>query len=234
MDNHEAIHMKIDGGPKGSTDRAYNRIISLIANRTLQAGNLIEARTIAAELDISMSPVTRALQRLEQEGLVRIVPRTGSFVEEGDLQTLFDNMMMREALECQAARIYCGSPIEENLDTLHELARKVDAIPSIASPELDPDRWLADIAFHQFLVSLSRNSVLIKAFGNIMRIGILLNLNMFARSTEQSENHVELANALVTRDSDEAERLIRSHLRSHKPSPREFSEVLGHKTWDDL
>lgn len=217
-----------------SSQRAYDHVIELIASRRLQSGNLIEPREIATTLAISMSPVTRALQRLEQEGLVRILPRKGTFVENSNPRSLFDHLMMREALECQAARIYCGKAIEENMEQLLALARGFDDASSEPGPTGDLDRWMADIELHRFLVSLTKSSDLIKAYQSSMRLGLLINVSLFTTDGGPPASHAELVTGLTTQDSDEAEHLIREHLRSNKPSPLEFLDMLGHKTWKDI
>ena len=217
-----------------ATELAYDRIITLIGRRESHAGNLIDPREIAAELNISMSPVTRALQRLEQEGLVRILPRKGTFVQSSSPQTMFDHLMMREAIECQAARIYCGKPVESSMDTLLGLARKFDDGSGIAGATGDPDHWLADVEFHTFLVGLTQCSDLVKAFGSSMQVGLLVNVSLIAHGIEPPENHEEFVRALTTENSDEAERIVRNHLRDGKPSPVQLMAALGHTSWDDL
>lgn len=217
-----------------ATDRAYDRVITLIARRELLAGNLIEPREIASELNISMSPVTRALQRLEQEGLVKIIPRKGTFVENSSPQTMFDHLMMREAIECQAARIYCGKPVEDNMETLLKLARNFDKTSGSGTAAADPGHWFADVEFHTYLVGLTRCSDLIRAFRSSMQIGLLVNVSLLSHAAEPPESHEEFVRSLTTTDSDAAEQLVRHHLRHDKPSPVQMMAALGHQGWNDL
>ena len=225
--NHSTIQ-------KDATELAYDRVITLIGRRELLPGNLIEPREIASELDISMSPVTRALQRLEQEGLVRIIPRKGTFVENSSPRTMYDHLMMREAIECQAARIYCGKPVEDNLEMLLQLARRFDdASPSVGS-NADPRHWFADVELHTTLVGLSESTDLIRAFRSSMQVGLLVSVSLLTHVAEPPESHEEFVRALTTTDSNEAERLVRHHLRNDKPTPGQLMAPLGHHSWESL
>ena len=208
---------------------AFDHLIGQLATRELEPGNLIEPKEIAGALGISMSPVTRALHQLEHEGLIKIIPRKGSFVANSNPESIFEQMMMREALECQAARIYCGKPVEENLDKLLSMAEAIDRTPTSFQ-----EHWETEIKFHSLLVSLSACSSLARAFESSMRLGFFLRLNLFFREMSPSESHVDLAKALVTVDPDEAEEAVRHHLRSGKPAHLQEYEVSEYKGWQEI
>ena len=195
----------------------------------LQPGNLVIPSEIAKELEISVSPVTRALQRLEHEGFVKIIPKKGSFVENSSPESILGQMMMREAIECQAARIYCGRLVEENIDRVIDLAEAIRGTPETYHAD-----WEAEIAFHTRLVSLTGVSNLIRAFENTVKLGFFLRLNLVFRITGYADNHVELAKDLLTGDPDGAERRIRHHLRSGKPEALQHWEIAPHNSWDDM
>lgn len=211
------------------TQQAYGYLIEQLISHDLQPGNLIEPREIANALGISMSPVTRALHQLGHEGFVKIIPRKGSFVENSNPKSIFEQMMMREALECQAARIYCGKPVQENMDKLLELAKVIEDTPASFH-----EHWEVEIEYHSFLVGLSDCSNLIRLFDSSMRLGFFLRLNLFFRETAHPESHVDLAKSLTTTDADKAEQIIRHHLRSGKPTLLQELEISKYKAWQDI
>ena len=59
---------------------AYGRIKQRILDNSLPADTQINIDEVAAELGISRTPVREALIQLQNNGLVRIVPRVGCFV----------------------------------------------------------------------------------------------------------------------------------------------------------
>jgi len=122
------FHYKEDSSmapKKDLSQLAYIYLIDQLTRKELEPGNLIEPRDIAGQLKISISPVNKALHLLAHEGFVKIIPRKGSFVENSNPSSLMDQMMLREAIECQAARIYCGSPVQDNRDKLMLLIRNI-------------------------------------------------------------------------------------------------------------
>ena len=214
---------------KDLTNRAHDYLIQQLISHELQPGNLIEPRLIAAKLGTSMAPINRALHRLAHEGFVKIMPRKGSFVENSNPRSILDQMMIREALECQAARIYCGPSVEENLETLLAFAEKIEETPTTYG-----DHWKKEIEYHSFLVSLTHCSNLIRSFKSSMQLGFFLRLNLFYRETSHSSSHIELTKSLATTDPEKAERAIRAHLRYGKPALLNELEIIKQKTWQDI
>ena len=218
-----------EDGKRDLTGKAHDYLIEQLIHHELQPGNLIEPREIADRLGTSVAPVNRALHRLAHEGFVRIIPRKGSFVENSNPKSIIDQMMMREAIECQAARIYCGTSVEENMETLLALAEKIEGTPASYY-----DHWTKEIEYHTFLVSLTYCSNMIRSFKSSMRLGFFLRLNLFYREATDSANHIKLTKSFVTTDPDEAERIIRQHLRIGKPLLFQELEIVKQKTWKDI
>jgi DNA-binding GntR family transcriptional regulator len=70
------------GRTRGETksDQAYNVIREKIISLQFAPGAWFQERQIAAEMGLSAMPLREAIDRLEQEGLVRTVPRRGTQV----------------------------------------------------------------------------------------------------------------------------------------------------------
>ena len=205
---------------------AYTYLIDLLTGRKLEPGNLIEPRDIARQLGISISPVHKALHLLAHEGFVKIIPRKGSFVENSNPSSLMDQMMLREAIECQAARIYCGSPVLENRGRLIRIAENLEKTPVSYQ-----EHWKFEIEFHSFLVSLSECSSLIRSFNNNIRLGLFLSINMYYEETAERQSHVELTERLTGSSPGKAEKNIREHLRSGKPAFLKNLRFVEGKSW---
>ena len=211
------------------TLKAYNHFINLLNERKLQPGNLISPKDYARELQISLSPVHKAMHRLALEGLLIVLPRKGTFVANANPEALLDQMFLREAIECQAARIYCGKPVSENIETIRELANDIEN-----TSENSPDHWRKEIAFHSFLVSLSQSQNLQKIFANNIQFGFFLTINMYFDELTKKQGHFEMAKRLTTSNPDEAEKIMRDHLRSGKPKYLQNLHILGEKTWNEI
>src|SRR4051812_32851608 len=89
--------------PASLSARAYLAIRNKILKGELPIGMALSRRQLAAELSISVPPVTEALQQLESEGLLESRPRVGTRVRVPTRQDVEDRSLLREALETQAA-----------------------------------------------------------------------------------------------------------------------------------
>lgn len=206
---------------------AYTYLIDQFTGRELEPGNLIEPRDIARQLKISISPVNKALHLLAHEGFVKIIPRKGSFVENSNPSSLMDQMMLREAIECQAARIYCGSPVLENRDKLTQIAENLEKTPVSYQ-----EHWKYEIEYHSLLVSLSGCSSLIRSFKNNIRLSLFLSINIYYEETGERQSHVELTESLTVNNPSKAEKIVREHLRSGKPAFLKNLQLVEGKSWE--
>ena len=118
--------------------------------------NLVE-QDIAKELRISRTPIREALLRLKLEGLVKIIPRGGIYVEEANVQTIRDVTEVRLVLEECLVRLAVERCPSSLLD-------EFEAWLKVLEPEwsrLPPRQWLErDDEFHQFLYRAGRNQTL--------------------------------------------------------------------------
>jgi DNA-binding GntR family transcriptional regulator len=214
---------------KDLSQLAYTYLIDQLTDRKLEPGNLIEPRDIARQLDISISPVNKALHLLAHEGFVRIIPRKGSFVANSNPSSLADQMMLREAIECQAARIYCGSPVRANRERLIRIAENLEKTPATYQ-----EHWKYEIDYHSLLVSLSGCSSLMRGFKNNIRLSFFLSINIYYEEAGDRQSHVELTDKLCTSSPLKAERLIREHLRSGKPAFLRELQIVEGKSWEKI
>lgn len=212
---------------KDLSQLAYTYLIDQLTGRELEPGNLIEPRDIARQLKISISPVNKALHLLAHEGFVKIIPRKGSFVENSNPSSLMDQMMLREAIECQAARIYCGSPVLENRDKLTQIAENLEKTPVSYQ-----EHWKYEIEYHSLLVSLSGCSSLIRSFKNNIRLSLFLSINIYYEETGERQSHVELTESLTVNNPSKAEKIVREHLRSGKPAFLKNLQLVEGKSWE--
>jgi len=214
---------------KDLSQLAYTFITDQLIGRKLEPGSLIEPGDIAQQLEISMSPVSKALQLLAHEGFVKIIPRKGSFVASSNPTALMNQMMFREAIECQAARIYCGVPVQENRDKLLKIAEPLEN--TAASVQ---EHWELEIKYHSLLISLSGCPSLIRNFNNNIRLSFFLSINIYHAEAVESQSHIELTDNLTMNNANKAEKYIRDHLRSGKPAFLKNLFLVEGKSWEKI
>ena len=192
--------------------KIYNDLISKFMTNELAPGEIINRQALADEFQVSMAPVRDALQMLAQDGFIEIRSRSITIVRAIQKEDILGNLIMREAIESQAARIICGRIVEKNLDILLEEARLLDE-------EHDQIKyWQADVLFHRHLVELTDCQLMIHTYRQVMNICNFYQINSYFMNDNPKNrlDHSELVKKLITPNQNVAEDAIRRHLQSGK------------------
>ena len=193
--------------------QVYKDLLESLLRNELVPGTIINRREIAAKLGVSVAPVLEAMLQLEAEGFLESIPRKGTQVRPIRMVDVRGHLIVREALECQAARLYCGEPVRLNRAELMHLAQVLDSTPVDSL-----NHWREELDFHQALVKLTCCDVLIKEYLKTFRLNVFFSLNRFVTVSDQSQvrQHTELVPKLETDDPAEAEQIMRDHSRTGK------------------
>lgn len=199
---------------KSLADEVYETLLFMLINKELPPGTILNRRDVAKELGVSVAPVLEAIIQLEMEGYLVTYPRKGTIVAPFGLREIYEHLIMREALECQAARLYCGRPVRDNMEELLVMAAHLD------STFVDgQDNWALENEFHQSLVELSQSKMLINEFKRIIRLGTFYSMYHLYSSPGKElslNSHHELLTLLAKDNPDLAEHAIRDHLNTTK------------------
>ena len=105
----------------------YDQLRRKIFEKTLVSGQRLPEVAIAKELQVSRTPVREALRRLENEGLVQIIPGWGACLASPTRQEIIDTYEVREELEVMAIRKAAKQitplqicRLQEQIDAEHE------------------------------------------------------------------------------------------------------------------
>lgn len=196
--------------PESLTQRA----LRLIRNEAIEGGLDHERRLteefFARRFQISKSPIREALNRLEAEGLIKIIPRRGAYVidlTQRDVEEIYE---MREILEARVVR-----NIRPDRKTLAKLQAAVDAAERYLKKNDRRNYVREDAAFHTLLVRASPNSRLRKALENMQHQLMILRHRTFELSSHTSvRQHRRILNTLKRGDRKAAEKLMVEHIDS--------------------
>lgn len=198
------------------SERVFEHLKADILAGALKPGDRLLYEKIAEQLNVSLTPVKEALLMLEQEGLVKTVPRKGAYVAQLTHRDIVEYTQIRLALEGLAVEIACESKIDEDdLDTLRRINQELEN----ATKEQDARECMKkDIQFHSALVDLSDNKrlsdlmnqlPLANLFGNLGTQSIMLN-----RSGSILIEHAQIIDSLAARDSALVKLLLRKNILS--------------------
>jgi DNA-binding GntR family transcriptional regulator len=110
-------------------DRVYSDLRRRIRELALPPGTPLRKEEIAAALGVSRAPISDAINRLAEEGLVDVFPQHGSFVAPIRAADVRESLFIRTALETEALRRVAGIANEGLMRTLDEnLGEQADAL----------------------------------------------------------------------------------------------------------
>jgi DNA-binding GntR family transcriptional regulator len=195
-------------------DRAYAALKDVISSLDVyeRADDVrLDERQLAHDLGISRTPVREAMAQLEREGFVRSVPRRGIYVVRKTKQEIIELITAWAALEGMAARLITQNAADEEIAMLRKMFAKFENGELHA--RLD-EYSEVNIEFHQTIIRMSRNRVLIDLAANLF-----IHMHMIRRKTIGEKNradssihdHMNIIRALEARDTERAEDLVRNH-----------------------
>jgi DNA-binding GntR family transcriptional regulator len=193
--------------------QAYEGLKRIILEHQVPLGGKLNEAELAAALGISRTPVREAINRLEKEGLVQIFPQRGAFVVRFSEKDVFELFLIRENLEGLAANLAAEKMNEDGL------ARLESCIQGFEEPfTKSAIRRYAkeDFRFHQTIVALSDCQRLIKVVSTLydhIRIFRLTRLGLSIRMKTSLAEHRLLVEVFQKRDREEAEQIMRQHIR---------------------
>src|SRR5262249_208159 len=195
----------------GMVQRVQHLIRDAIVRTEVKPGTFIDKAALGAQLGVSRFPVSEALGRLADQGLVEVLPQRGTRVTLIDLADCRQAMFIRRALEAEAVRTIAARPSEDFLAKIDQNIRDQRAMLDNDSREGFYDLHLA---FHDLLLSeLGFERVKPPVEGaraslNRMRLLVLTP----ERRPRAYAEHVEIAEALKKRDALAAGRAMEKHL----------------------
>jgi DNA-binding GntR family transcriptional regulator len=186
----------------------------------------LDERKLAQDFGISRTPVREAMAQLESEGFVRMVPRRGIYVVRKSKREVIEMITAWAALESMAARL-----ITQNA-TAEEIAGLRGLFTTFENGELRGhlDEYSdANIEFHQSIIKLSHNRVLIDLAENLfthMRMIRRKTIGEQDRADRSIRDHMNIIKALEARATDRAEELVRDHALGLADHVARFADYL--------
>jgi DNA-binding GntR family transcriptional regulator len=201
----------------------YASMQQMLLDGSLKPGSLLNRRQIAQILNVSVAPVLEAMLKLEHEGFLESFPRKGTQVHVFTEDDIKAHLLIKEALECIAARFYAGAVLRQNLPRLQPLAEQLDAMQDQANTMAF---WQADVDFHKELVKLAENRLITCEYERIALPNVYHHVNKQITIREVS-SHVLLVEQLGSDKPESAVKALQKHLRSGKGYYADYAVKWG-------
>jgi DNA-binding GntR family transcriptional regulator len=195
-------------------DMAFEAIKEKILKLYFLPGQYLNEGALCALLDMGRTPIHQALQRLQHEGLVEVMPRKGVIVQPGSISEILKILDSRATVEAELARNAAERANPKDADELRTLARA--GATSGKAPELDSFIG-ADRDFHRKLADLAENPVLSDFARTLHERSIrywYLHLWQTLDDKATIKQHTAIADAIARRDGEAAADAVRAHIES--------------------
>lgn len=205
-----------DSGTAGRTlsEVAYGILKEKLISAQYVPGQFLQEAQIVADLDLGRTPVHHALHRLQQEGLIEIIPRKGVLVRSDSLSEIHLALETRQLIEPFCAGLCAERRTAEQLDDLETLCRTFDEGRSTLEkkPLMELDRL-----FHQRIAQYSGNHLVADfqsaIHDRMSRIWFLPTWHFHDFSVTGSE-HGAILDAIRARNAADASAAMRVHIDS--------------------
>lgn len=220
MSNLQLDIKRIDEGFSLKT-RIYESLKNAIMTMNIydeEAELRLDERRLSEQFGISRTPLREALARLDQEGLVNIVPRRGIYIVRKSKAEILEMITVWAALESMAARLITQNATDAEISSLRELCSTFDGEAVKARIDEYSEN---NIRFHQAILALSKCELLKEmTHGLFMHVRAIRarTISEQDRANRSIVDHMHIIEALEARDVELAERLVREHtlnLKSH-------------------
>jgi DNA-binding GntR family transcriptional regulator len=202
--------------PNSLVAKAYEQIKEKIITLYFLPGQYLNEAAISSLLDVGRTPVHQALQRLELEGLVEIMPRKGVVVLPDSISEIIKILESRAAVEAELAKAAAARVSAEDGKELLALANATRQTRS--GPGMD-DFIACDRAFHRKLAERSGNTVLSDFAQQLHERSIrywYLHLWQTMDVQATTRQHAAIAEAIARHDGERAAAAMREHIESLK------------------
>ncbi|MER9316224.1 GntR family transcriptional regulator [Mesorhizobium sp. M0659] len=200
------------GKPQSLALQAYEAIKERIITLHFLPGQYVNEADIAAYLHFGRTPVHQALQRLDHEGLVQVLPRKGIIIRPDSLQEILRILDSRITVEPELARLAAQLASGEQAMALLNLASVTDATPG--SPDIAAFT-IDDRAFHRMIGDMSGNPVMAD-FGRMLheRSTRFWYLHLWQTINVELSNrqHLKVATAIAAGDGAVAVETMSEHI----------------------
>ena len=138
------------GQPRGDHEDLYRLLEDEILHFHWVPGDRLSEHALCERFSLSRTPVRAILQRLQENGLVKIVPHKGSVVTRLNLDTVNQLIYERMAVETMVLRDYIASATPADVEKVRYLMERIkEAACGYGTEEFRPGVFLsADYDMH--------------------------------------------------------------------------------------
>ncbi len=191
-------------------DKAYKYIKDKIISCEYAPGDFLDEKVLIEEINSSRTPIREALNKIEQEKLIKIIPKKGVIVTEISLKNILDIYQFRELVEPNAILEFGSNYSEEKM---------IEFKNYFSSDDVDPiDFYNVDDEFHSYITEFYNNHYIAEIMEVIrvqsQRIRILT--GTLHDITPSRSEHLDIIDNIISKNFDVASKKMKQHIEFSK------------------
>jgi len=202
------------------TDEVYQKVKDQIVYGHIRPGDTLTVGALAAEFQVSNTPVRDSLNALKHEGFIDVLPYKGYLVTRIDTKALRDLFQMRVILEGAVVALVTQLATDAQHRELWTLATTScvgEVAPNPAEPMHAKMALLkGNLQFHMKMASMSGNQILADALGLVLnQLQRVLYLDLVETDPEQMQReHTELVERIRAGDATASKQAVTLHIET--------------------
>ena len=193
-------------------DEVYDQLIQAILDRDIKPDDTLVQEKLAAELQISRTPIREALMRLEREGVLEVSHRGNFRLYRMSEKEVYELYQARAAIEGQSARILAAHVTPKLISGLRS---HVEQQENLTNPSVQ-DYFNANRNIHRRFVELANNRFLLEMFDTIWGKALAFQLFATIETVDLSKSlgdHMALVDVIATGDRTETLEQFTQHIQ---------------------
>lgn len=194
-------------------EQVEEQLASRIISGQIAPGQVLTVPTLAGEFGVSATPVREAMLNLARRGFLHPIRNRGFEVTDVSPEELRELSEVRMLLEAPPMLLIAGAVSPEKATELRAIADRIVA----AAKAAQFDEYLAaDTEFHLNLLECTGNRRLVDTVRELRQQTRLVGLVRLAASDaliSTALEHAEMVDLLVAGRGEDAEALVRRHIR---------------------
>jgi DNA-binding GntR family transcriptional regulator len=201
--------------PQTLTAAAVRTIRESIFGGDLRPGQPLREVDLSKSLNVSRGTVREALLRLQEDGLVEVIPFRGAFVTNLSARTAIEVYTLRAELEAFAVRLAIRDRAytDNHVADLEAIVKRLEELEAQGG---DPYGTLeADLAFHRGICRPCDHRLLLETLGRLQSLTWMY--YYYSRPYESAAyvtgpSHKAIFEAVRACDGSKAEELLQAHI----------------------
>ena len=195
-------------------EEAYEKLRVRIVTNGVAPGEILKEKDLMAQLAIGRSPLREILFRLQEENLIKPLPRLGYMVTTLDISDVRELVELRRELEGFAGYLAAQRITPEQLEYLRTIIREAET-ETVEMQDVSNITEYFDTRFHSLLYQATGNQKLVKILQDlhIVMLRIWFHVGFGAIGfAHQAQNFYDVLEALEQKDPEKARTVMEDHV----------------------